>query len=74
MSKLNDKRIQNIERDVDGWWVYLKPGFVVSDEGTHAIVEDTKRAALNKMDLVEPCACAECRRLLSTLGSLKAFT
>ena len=60
MATKTDKRIQNIEHDSDGWWIYLKPGFVVRDERTHAIVEDTKRGALDKMRLVEPCACAEC--------------
>lgn len=37
-----DARIAIIERDSDGWWIILKPGFVVRHEGTHAIVEDTK--------------------------------
>lgn len=69
-----DARIQNIEHDIDGWWIYLKPGFVVSDERTHAIVETTKRAALNKMPLVERCECGECRRLLSIIGQQKAFS
>lgn len=55
-----DKRIQNIEHDSDGWWIYLKPGFVVRDERTHAIVETRKRDALDKMSLVVPCNCAEC--------------
>lgn len=50
-----DKRIQNIEHDIDGWWIYLKPGFVVSDERTHAIVADRKKDALAKMTLVESC-------------------
>lgn len=68
-----DKRIQNIERDVDGWWIYLKPGFIVRDEGTHAIVEDTKRAALDKMSLVAPCECDECKRLLEVIGGIKVF-
>ncbi len=57
-----DKRIQNIERDIDGWWIYLKPGFVVSDEGTHAIVEDRKRDAIAKMALVVPCGCEDCQQ------------
>lgn len=55
-----DKRIALIYRDTDGWWIELKPGFVVSDEGTHGIVEDRKRDALAKMELVVPCECDEC--------------
>lgn len=58
-----DKRIQSIEKDIDGVWIYLKPGFVVRDERTHAIVEDTRKAALAKMFLVEPCGCWECGKL-----------
>jgi hypothetical protein len=57
-----DKRIASIERDIDGWWIYLKPGFIVRDEGTHAIVEDRKRDALGKMFLVAPCDCRECEQ------------
>jgi len=60
-----DKRIQNIERDIDGVWITLKPGYMVRDDYTHGIVEDTKRAALGKMFLVVPCDCAECVRLIA---------
>jgi hypothetical protein len=65
-----DKRIQNIEHDVDGWWVYLKPGWVQQPEGTHAIVEDRKRDALDKMSLVVPCDCAECRQTILERASM----
>jgi len=58
-----DKRILRIEHDSDGYWIILKPGFVVRDERTHAIVEDRKRDALDKMSLVIPCDCDECNRL-----------
>ena len=60
-----DKRIGKIYRDSDGWWIELKPGFIVRGEWTHGIVEDTKRAALDKMYLVEPCQCDECRSLVT---------
>lgn len=68
-----DKRITSIVRDTDGWWVFLKPGFVVSDEGAHAIVEDTKKAALAKMALVEPCACDDCKRLIGIIDGIQVF-
>ena len=56
-----DKRIESMGREPEsGFWIYLKPGFIVNGEGVHAIVEDTKRLALDKMDLVVPCSCAEC--------------
>ena len=59
-----DKRIDIIEKDTDGWWIVLKPGYVVRDERTHAIVETRKKDALGKMSLVVKCECDECRRLL----------
>jgi hypothetical protein len=69
-----DKRIQNIEHDVDGWWIYLKPGFIVSDERTHAIVEEKKSDALRKMSLVEPCKCDACKTMLKLLRAQKVFS
>lgn len=55
--------IEREYRDIDGYWIELVPGWIVADEGTHGIVEDTKRAAHAKLALVEPCACAECTEL-----------
>ncbi len=57
-----DKRIASIEQEPDGWWLYLKPGFIHVD-GTHAIAESTRRACLAGMCDVIPCACDECKRL-----------
>lgn len=50
-------------RDTDGYWIELKPGFVVCGDA-HGIVESTKRAAINKLGQVVPCSCDDCRRLL----------
>lgn len=67
--------VQNEERDSDGYWIYLKPGWQNGDDpGTHAIVEDTKTAARAKVGMAEPCDCAECRRLLAIIGSSKVFS
>ncbi|HEY7192874.1 MAG TPA: hypothetical protein VH439_03960 [Gemmatimonadales bacterium] len=53
-------------RDSDGYWIELRPGWQNgADRGTHAIVENTKRAALRGLAYVKPCACEECRRLLA---------
>ena len=60
MATKNDKRIDRIEREDGRVWVYLKPGFILRGERTHAICEDTQREALDNLSLVEPCACAEC--------------
>ncbi len=67
-----DKRIQKIYKDIDGWWIELKPGFIVRDEGTHGIIEDTKKAALSKMTLVVACDCAECSGLLAPAPAVLA--
>lgn len=54
-----DKRIQRIERDSSGWWIYLSAGYVGAD-GDHAICEDTKGAAMKKMKDVRTCTCSDC--------------
>lgn len=50
-------------RDSDGFWIELKPGFVVSGDA-HGIVENTRREAYRKLGLVVPCECAECKSLI----------
>lgn len=52
--------------DSDGYWIYLKPGYQV--DGDHAIVEDTKRAAVAKLRSIKPCDCAICQFDLQTLA------
>ena len=70
-----DKRIQNIEKDSDGVWIYLKPGYQNgADPGTHAIVEDTRKAALARVSSIKPCDCAECKRLIAINGGMKVFS
>ena len=56
--------IQSEYRDSDGYWIELKPGWQNGDDpGTHGIVEDSKRAAYDKLSLVKRCSCLECQRL-----------
>lgn len=50
-------------RDSDGYWIELKPGFVVVGDA-HGIVENTKREARAKLSIVVPCDCAECKALM----------
>jgi hypothetical protein len=45
----------------DGWWIDLPFGWIM-DDGTHGIVEDTKREALAKLVLATPCDCVDCTR------------
>src|SRR4051812_37301728 len=63
--KLRDV-IEHEYRDSDGSWIDLRAGWQNGDApGRHAIVEDAKKAARAKVDMVKPCACDECRRLLA---------
>lgn len=51
-------------RDVDGYWIYLIPGWQNGlDPGTHGIVEDTKRRAYAVLTAVIPCSCKDCNDL-----------
>jgi hypothetical protein len=55
-----DKRIANEYRDSDGYWIEMADGWC-DDSGAHGIVEDTKRAAYDKLrSVARPCRCAEC--------------
>ena len=47
-------------RDSDGYWIELKPGYRVIGDA-HGIVEDSKQAAYDKLDLVRPCDCDDCQ-------------
>lgn len=58
-----DKRIQSIEHDIDGWWIYLKPGFIL--DGVHQIHTNSKKEALSWMKSVDPCDCDECEQMIA---------
>lgn len=51
--------IQEEYRDVDGYWIYLKYGWVVPGDA-HGIVENSNREAYAKLKSVVPCSCKEC--------------
>jgi hypothetical protein len=48
-------------RDIDGYWIELKPGYIVTPDGTHGIVEDTKADAYSDLSRVVPCDCDDCK-------------
>lgn len=60
--RLKIETIEDARANQNGWWVYLKPGWI-SDEGTHQIHEDTLTACAGKFDFVTPCNCEECNSL-----------
>jgi hypothetical protein len=62
MSKQNAAAVDYEERDSDGYWIYLKAGWRLKGENTHAITETTKRGARAKLCDVVPCRCSECQQ------------
>ena len=45
----------------DGYWIDLPFGWIMPG-GEHGIVEDTKRAALKRLQDAVPCECKYCER------------
>jgi hypothetical protein len=56
-----DRRIESEEKDDDGYWIYLRPGWKLAGEETHAIVEETRKEARAKLSDVVKCNCPECK-------------
>jgi len=64
--KLAKRHIEEEYRDVDGYWVYLKPGYKNSLDplgNLHIMSEDTKRECYQHGVL--PCDCDECKQLIA---------
>jgi hypothetical protein len=62
MSTLQKKyaaMVEEEERDQDGYWIYLKPGFWMPGD-CHTIHEDTKTEARRRLREVVPCPCKDC--------------
>ncbi len=60
-SRLRPRDVTVSYEPPDGYWIDLPFGWVM-DDGTHGIVEDTKRQALAKLALATPCKCDVCER------------
>lgn len=59
-------RIARVERDADGYWIYLRDGWQdASNPGCHIIVETTARDAY-RHDAI-PCECRGCVEALAKL-------
>lgn len=46
----------------DGYWVYLKPGFVDSSTEMHLIHEQTVKAVVSCSRRIIQCECEDCKR------------
>lgn len=61
VARVGDERAQG-----HGWWYYLKPGYRVAGEMTHAIHCETRRECDEELRFfVEPCDCGDCKEALN---------
>ncbi len=63
IEEIEDYRAQG--PDGDGYWVHLKPGWVLRPDGVHSIHEDNITQCAAMFPRVERCGCEECQRLLA---------
>ena len=57
-----DPRIESAwDEGQDGKWVQLKPGFVLSFDGTHGIHERTWTEVNRKRSQITQCDCEDCK-------------
>jgi hypothetical protein len=63
IKKKYQSRIDEIYRDSDGWWIYLKRGYCWDDKGLHTIHEDTQKEAIECLYYTEKCDCDYCKGL-----------
>lgn len=62
--------VQDVDHDMDGWWIYATPGVYVEYEGLHTIHEDTQREALKVLYTypIGRCRCEDCKREMKRYG------
>lgn len=47
----------------DGYWFYLKQGYISAGDETHFVHEKTIAKCYGKLSLVKPCTCLDCQNL-----------
>lgn len=60
-----DPRVEEISIECatdDGYWVYLKSGFICAASECHAVHEWTMRALWASFKTVKPCMCKDCKK------------
>jgi hypothetical protein len=58
------EQVEDDRHNDNGYWCYLKPGFVCELTDTHCVHEDTVSECLRVLrDMVVPCDCPECKEL-----------
>ena len=68
-SQLNDPAVKEyLERtdNGDGFWIYLKPGWIDNTgTGAHMVHESSIEEAFKYLQWVDKCECSECRHINS---------
>ena len=58
-----DPRVESVDYEgEDGWWVYLKNGFICEDSETHAVHEWTLKDLRRSFGSVRVCECQDCKK------------
>jgi len=60
--KKYEERVELLEHDEDGWWIYLNYGWCWDCKGLHIIHEDTQKEALRCLKNTNRCNCDECTK------------
>lgn len=58
--KKYQRMIDEIDKDMDGYWVYTRKGYYSPDTGTHTIHEYTQHETLKMVRNLQPCDCEKC--------------
>jgi hypothetical protein len=71
IDEIEDYRSQG--PDGDGYWVHLKPGYILQPDGVHSIHEDNITQCADQFGRVEKCECQECQQILAKRASKVAL-
>lgn len=56
----NAGKVECVTRDVDGYWIYTRPGYFSPEMDCHTIHEYTVRETMTKARNIAPCDCDQC--------------
>lgn len=57
-----DPRVAEVsDEGIDGYWIYLKTGFICDESETHAVHEYTVKDLVRSFKSVRVCACQDCK-------------
>ncbi len=55
----------------NGWWIYLKAGWINPYSETHCVHEDTLKACASQLVDIQPCECTDCLALRPDLAAIR---